>query len=487
VVDWGAKYCAMPDPPPPLPLGHSSSHPMHFAASPSPLAQNQTFVDSPPSSPESPGSRTSAVSSKTQLGGGRKGSVSLQLFKETVRVEETEGKKSRSTAVTSAPPVPTGSGKVRGWTTVVDGTGLGVTTTSSFKSKGRDITHSTTSPFTSPDPNMILHAHPRSPYKSLSHSPRRHSPSPGGKRSSSPLLSATASTSTSGGSGAASGRIASPRMTRSSGSDLVPEFVLPKAALSPSALSFSSSTILLSPEKESLDDILLNSPLYLPSIAPESFLSPTIDPATSPHAGPLAAPALKLLTPPLPPLDPAKSNTPQFLYNPQIDEEPAPTPAELNQALLEVLDETREDERNDEELFSHTEGSYTETGSDDDDEWSGSDDEDATGEDDEDPEETGSNSQAQRRLLSDGPSSFTYPLNRHGTLQRKTRRRSSDEDKASSVRRVVTVPLEPFDHQVGGHSHIFRFSKKAVCKVRYRLSFSNICEERIGLTFAMLN
>lgn len=32
-------------------------------------------------------------------------------------------------------------------------------------------------------------------------------------------------------------------------------------------------------------------------------------------------------------------------------------------------------------------------------------------------------------------------------------------------RRAATVPLEPFKHQVGGHSHIFRFSKKAVCKV----------------------
>ncbi|GAA6054629.1 hypothetical protein JCM3770_002912 [Rhodotorula araucariae] len=28
----------------------------------------------------------------------------------------------------------------------------------------------------------------------------------------------------------------------------------------------------------------------------------------------------------------------------------------------------------------------------------------------------------------------------------------------------ATVPLEPFRHQVGGHNHIFRFSKKAVCK-----------------------
>ncbi|KAI5476250.1 inositol-hexakisphosphate kinase [Pseudohyphozyma bogoriensis] len=31
-------------------------------------------------------------------------------------------------------------------------------------------------------------------------------------------------------------------------------------------------------------------------------------------------------------------------------------------------------------------------------------------------------------------------------------------------RSAATVPLEPYNHQVGGHSHIFRFSKKAVCK-----------------------
>ncbi|KAM0750588.1 SAICAR synthase-like protein [Meredithblackwellia eburnea MCA 4105] len=31
-------------------------------------------------------------------------------------------------------------------------------------------------------------------------------------------------------------------------------------------------------------------------------------------------------------------------------------------------------------------------------------------------------------------------------------------------RTAGTVPLEPYNHQVGGHSHIFRFSKKAVCK-----------------------
>lgn len=38
-------------------------------------------------------------------------------------------------------------------------------------------------------------------------------------------------------------------------------------------------------------------------------------------------------------------------------------------------------------------------------------------------------------------------------------------------RTSATVPLEPFRHQVGGHSHIFRFSKKAVCKVKHASRF----------------
>ena len=30
----------------------------------------------------------------------------------------------------------------------------------------------------------------------------------------------------------------------------------------------------------------------------------------------------------------------------------------------------------------------------------------------------------------------------------------------------TTVPLQPFGNQVGGHASIFRFSRRAVCKVR---------------------
>ena len=59
-----------------------------------------------------------------------------------------------------------------------------------------------------------------------------------------------------------------------------------------------------------------------------------------------------------------------------------------------------------------------------------------------------------------------------GTVEMRT---SGDGDEWGSRllgldgRSAATVPLEPFNHQVGGHSHIFRFSKKAVCKVSSRV------------------
>jgi len=30
----------------------------------------------------------------------------------------------------------------------------------------------------------------------------------------------------------------------------------------------------------------------------------------------------------------------------------------------------------------------------------------------------------------------------------------------------MTVPLQPFNHAVGGHSLIYKFTRRAVCKVR---------------------
>jgi hypothetical protein len=40
---------------------------------------------------------------------------------------------------------------------------------------------------------------------------------------------------------------------------------------------------------------------------------------------------------------------------------------------------------------------------------------------------------------------------------------SSDEDEGESM----TVPLQPFNHAVGGHSSIYKFTRRAVCKVSY--------------------
>lgn len=456
-----------------LPLPSSS-----FNALPSPLAQIQSL--SPPSSPEcsylSPATSRKASDGSTKSGGGgRKASVSLQLFKETVR-EETiaEGKKSRTASTSSAavPALPSATGKGRGWTSLLDGAGVGTTTTTSFKSKGRDAvdwTISTVSP-TSPDPCLIRHNHPRSPYKTLSQSPRRHSPSPS-KRSSSPMLSASTSNL-----GSVSGsRSGSPRNTTSRGVpvDLVPEFVLPKAALSPSALSISSATSFTDAQQSQLDTTaatttaaLLASPLHLPSASPQFTLPP-----------PTKASFPSLDTPKSSTFPRHSSAVAEESDHHEAEEEQPPSPEQISEALLEVLEEeearslseTERDQRRldgDEELFSQTQGSYTETGSDDDDEWS--EDEEGTGEDDEEDHADGT-AQAQRRLLSDDPNGFTYPVDGEPAVSstRGSRRpsRGAEEEAGSALRRVVTVPLEPFDHQVGGHSHIFRFSKKAVCKV----------------------
>lgn len=66
------------------------------------------------------------------------------------------------------------------------------------------------------------------------------------------------------------------------------------------------------------------------------------------------------------------------------------------------------------------------------------------------------------------------------TSDRRESRSSASTSRASKSRlldqqgrSVASVPLEPFNHQVGGHSHIFRFSKKAVCKVRLPASPSD--------------
>ncbi|GAA5914835.1 inositol polyphosphate kinase KCS1 [Sporobolomyces salmoneus] len=61
-------------------------------------------------------------------------------------------------------------------------------------------------------------------------------------------------------------------------------------------------------------------------------------------------------------------------------------------------------------------------------------------------------------------------LDQNGGGEVSMRREAGREDDwkghliGSDGKRSGTIPLEPYRHQVGGHNHIFRFSKKAVCK-----------------------
>jgi len=66
-------------------------------------------------------------------------------------------------------------------------------------------------------------------------------------------------------------------------------------------------------------------------------------------------------------------------------------------------------------------------------------------------------------------------LDQNGGGEVSMRREAGREDDwkghliGSDGKRSGTIPLEPYRHQVGGHNHIFKFSKKAVCKVRFQL------------------
>lgn len=51
---------------------------------------------------------------------------------------------------------------------------------------------------------------------------------------------------------------------------------------------------------------------------------------------------------------------------------------------------------------------------------------------------------------------------------------SRDEPQVVTTNNGGSVPLEPYNHQVGGHSHIFKFSKKAVAKVSSKVPCSDV-------------
>lgn len=50
---------------------------------------------------------------------------------------------------------------------------------------------------------------------------------------------------------------------------------------------------------------------------------------------------------------------------------------------------------------------------------------------------------------------------RDGSEEGEREREEEDEGEGESM----IVPLQPFDHAVGGHSSIYKFTRRAVCKV----------------------
>lgn len=401
--------------------------------------------ESPPSTPGSSSSFDGFSNATPSAGGGRKASVSLQLFKQTT--VRTEDPKQRRPNLQTSQPNPN-------WSTVLEGAVLSPTN-AGFKGKGREIL----SPhLNSNDPSILSYPLPKSPYKSISRSPHRvHSPSPT-KRSRSPNLNATSLLSNS--------RPVSPRPSSSSTlrtmefNSGVPEFVLPKAALSPTSIS------------NVVAHYDSNLPTLLDPIAPFHYHSNSVSLQEAlPEGRKVALYEIKIGAEERkdgdstsPPLDAANSNSPSG-----STEVPELENLKLIESLKELLTVTKSSPvispssgtltREEEGLFSTTddEGTCSLTESEDADDWTDGE-SDSEGEEYDDEEEGEEEDQ-------DNPN-FAYSVNvdslenQLGDLQV-----GPDESEASGMRRSVTVPLEPFDHQVGGHSHIFRFSKKAVCKV----------------------
>lgn len=254
---------------------------------------------------------------------------------------------------------------------------------------------------------------------SRTNSPRlHHSPSPS-KPSSAGTTTATtlANVHSPAPSGLSTSRPPSPHSFQSHHRSPVPDFSLPNAAMGiPSPLS----------TLEFIGPPAL--PLPLPSTDEPTPLS------SSP-------PVVKLLFSPKPPKDAAKSNSPSAFVL------PPPVAASAEGAHDEYG-------CTDDECYTDTESESE----DEDEYWSGSEGGEDAG--DEPYTEYEVDVEPLREKL-DERGGGTVSM---GDVRGDGSWGSHLVDEAG--RSAVTVPLEPFDHQVGGHSHIFRFSKKAVCKVR---------------------
>lgn len=342
--------------------------------------------------PNTPFARPSGPS--TGMGGGRKASVSLQLFKETARAEEGE-KKSRAgtldrTLTNSVGPSKKGKERERS---------IGDRAYSSPILPADAFT-------TFPLPARSYRSRPGSGTNSphLHHSPSPTKPSSAETTTSTTLTHVHSPAP----SGLSTSRPPSPHAFRSHHYSPIPDFSLPNAALGvPSPLS------------------------ALDSIGPPALPLPTeeVSPSTSP-------PVVKLLFSPKPPKDAAKSNSPSAFVLPPV----------------EAGGEYEGCGYTDDECYSETESESEEE------DWSGS-----------EGEENGGDEPYTEYEVDVEPLREKLDERGGGTVSMGDAR--GDGSWGSQLvddegRSAVTVPLEPFDHQVGGHSHIFRFSKKAVCKVR---------------------
>lgn len=175
---------------------------------------------------------------------------------------------------------------------------------------------------------------------------------------------------------------------------------------------------------------------------------------------------VQLLYSPKPLVEASKRNSPSETTTTTVDQ------------LATALKATQLVVSSSEESSTETE-TETETEDDEDEVWSSGEEEDAEdGDEEEGGEEEDDVEEEQQYEVDVGPLKDKIERGGGGTVE--MRKAKSEEWGSKLVGSdgavAATVPLEPFNHQVGGHSHIFRFSKKAVCKVRLfeRVGFSGL-------------
>ncbi|KAM0789985.1 hypothetical protein ACM66B_005317 [Microbotryomycetes sp. NB124-2] len=416
----------------------SSSPTSSIGSSSSTFASRATKSTTASSAPDRPSAQTSAAFSTTTSSsrpppsphhgpsGGRKASVSLQLFKETTRAEEQERRPSKSRATSHG----------------TNGTSSTLVVTS-VSTKGKE---KATAGATSPDTlQMQLQSSPsgrssrRSQSRNGSASPRPPLASPSVSRA----MPATSTTYASppifaGPSGLSSSRppsphLTTPRTTASSGTvtSPVPDFTLPKPALPEPVPASSLVSDAIEEDEREADDVVIpqsSSQMVTPRIAPES--SPEV---------------VHFIYSPKQSGDASKSNSPSAVLSGAMDK--------LSIGLHQRFSETESDET----ASSGTESDEYDT-----------DEEDADVDDDVNEGLEQEISQFEEEYEVD-VGALTEKLRAEGGGTVEMQPTTKGQDWGSRLidtdgKPTNTVPLEPFKHQVGGHNHIFRFSKKAVCK-----------------------